>query len=74
MGLMMMRFRLVALAAAVMALAASAGGSRAAGSPYVAVDIGSLGGASVYPSDVNDAGQVVGAVYSTGFASWYAFS
>ena len=71
---MMTRLRLFVLAAVVAALAASVGGSRAAGPPYVAVDLGLLGGASVSASDVNDAGQVVGAVYSAGYATWHAFS
>jgi len=63
--------RLVAMVAAVIALAAVAGDSRATATPYTTVDLGVPG---AYPYGVNDSGQVVGNVYGPGNTTWHAFS
>ena len=48
-----------------------AGGTGAATSPYVAVDLGTLGGSSSHASAVNESGQVVGSSNTSKTASGY---
>jgi len=71
-----MKLRLwIVAAVSFVALAALAGDTRAIAPTYVAVDLGNFGWPSVSPADVNDSGQVVGAVFTTsGPTSQHAFS
>ncbi len=64
---------LFVLVAAVLVFGAFAGGTGAATSPFVAVDLGTLGGAASSAAAVNDSGQVVGNSTTAG-GEQHAFS
>jgi probable HAF family extracellular repeat protein len=51
---------LLALSATALLLSVTTGSTAAATSPFVTVDLGTLGGADTYPQDVSDSGRVIG--------------
>ena len=72
-NLMVIRLWSVALAALVV-LVAGAGSSRAGGSPFVAVDLGTLGGTSSSAVAISPDGQVVGIAGPASGAGPHAFA